>query len=175
MVAGCPDTDATAPAIDAVEPEGDAASTSFRLKVSGRGFGLKSVQFDVSKREGRVETEEMALQIERGGAVIKRIDQIDIESPRVLYAEVALSDPLRTGNYDVALIGAEVGGKATVVIARADDTPLHAGNLLRAVLTEFGGGGGGRPEFAQGGGVSPKQLPALLESAARRARAELGG
>ena len=39
------------------------------------------------------------------------------------------------------------------------------GNLLRASLNAFGGGGGGRPEFAQGGGVAVPTLPALLNFA----------
>jgi alanyl-tRNA synthetase len=41
-----------------------------------------------------------------------------------------------------------------VVVARAADVPLDAGALLRKLTALFGGKGGGRPELAQGGGVS---------------------
>jgi alanyl-tRNA synthetase len=74
----------------------------------------------------------------------------------------------------IALLGSRQGGKATVIFARAENVPLHAGNLLRASLQEFGGGGGGRPDFAQGGGVSPERMPDLLAYAVTQARAEVG-
>jgi alanyl-tRNA synthetase len=31
------------------------------------------------------------------------------------------------------------------------DNSIHAGNLLKELLTSFGGRGGGKPNFAQGG------------------------
>ena len=40
--------------------------------------------------------------------------------------------------------------------------------LARDALKAFGGGGGGRPEFAQGGGVAVEQVPALLAYAVER-------
>jgi alanyl-tRNA synthetase len=63
----------------------------------------------------------------------------------------------------IALLATTAGGKATVIFARSDDVDRHMGNLLRDALKAFGGGGGGRPEFAQGGGVAIEQVPALLE------------
>ena len=71
----------------------------------------------------------------------------------------------------VALLGTTVGGKLTLVFARADEVDIHVGNLLRASLTQFGGKGGGRPDFAQGGGVEPGQADALLKFAAERVAA----
>lgn len=62
----------------------------------------------------------------------------------------------------VALLATTAGGKATVIFARSSDVDLHVGNLLRDALKAFGGGGGGRPEYAQGGGVAIEQVPALL-------------
>ena len=40
-----------------------------------------------------------------------------------------------------------------LVIARAADVPLDAGALLKRMIARFGGRGGGRPEFAQAGGL----------------------
>lgn len=68
----------------------------------------------------------------------------------------------------VALLATTAGGKATVVFARSDDVGQHMGNLLRDSLKAFGGSGGGRPEFAQGGGVAVEQIPALLKDAVAR-------
>lgn len=65
----------------------------------------------------------------------------------------------------IVLLATTAGGKATVIFARNADVATHMGNLLRDALKAFGGGGGGRPEFAQGGGVAVEQVPALLEFA----------
>ena len=72
----------------------------------------------------------------------------------------------------VALLGCAQRGKGTVVFARSQDLSLHAGNLLRDTLRQFGGGGGGRPDFAQGGGVAAEKLTAVLEAALEKVRRE---
>ena len=74
----------------------------------------------------------------------------------------------------VALLGCAQRGKGTVVFARSQDLSLHVGNLLRNTLKQFGGGGGGRPDFAQGGGVAAEKLTAVLEAAAEAVRREVG-
>lgn len=74
----------------------------------------------------------------------------------------------------VALLGCARGGKGTVVFARSEDCSLHAGNLLRDTMKEFGGGGGGRPDFAQGGGVPAEKLAGMLGAAAEVVRREVG-
>jgi len=40
-----------------------------------------------------------------------------------------------------------------IVIARSTDVAVAANEILAALIKQFGGRGGGRPEFAQGGGV----------------------
>jgi alanyl-tRNA synthetase len=41
---------------------------------------------------------------------------------------------------------------------------LKAGELLKAVLEVMGGRGGGRPDFAQGGGGDPAKIDQAIES-----------
>ena len=65
----------------------------------------------------------------------------------------------------IALLACGTEGKGTAIFARSADVELHAGQLLRAVLPRFGGGGGGRPDFAQGGGVDAERLVELIETA----------
>jgi len=53
----------------------------------------------------------------------------------------------------VALLGAKVGeGNAVFVFARSADVDIHMGKLLSDAAKPLGGKGGGRPDFAQGGG-----------------------
>ncbi len=60
------------------------------------------------------------------------------------------------------------GDKLTALFARSADLDAHMGQTLRAALQAFGGAGGGRPEFAQGGGVSPERAHELLAFAVQR-------
>ncbi len=41
---------------------------------------------------------------------------------------------------------------------------FHAGKLIKAIASQVGGGGGGRPDMAQAGGLNPAALPDALES-----------
>jgi alanyl-tRNA synthetase len=53
---------------------------------------------------------------------------------------------------------------ANIVVARAADVDLNAGDLVRRITAQFGGKGGGRPELAQGGGIGGS-APALCDFA----------
>lgn len=77
----------------------------------------------------------------------------------------SLAGELVAGPGIVTLLACAVNGKGTAIFARSADVDLHAGQLLRAVLPRFGGGGGGRPDFAQGGGVDGQQLAEMLAAA----------
>ena len=53
----------------------------------------------------------------------------------------------------VALLGADAGaGRSVFVFARSADVDIHMGRLLSDAARPLGGKGGGRPDFAQGGG-----------------------
>jgi len=83
-------------------------------------------------------------------------------SPDALKAMAArLSEHPRT----IALLGSTAGDKVTVIFCRSTVGDLHMGNLLRDSLRAFGGSGGGRPEYAQGGGVAPDLAQAVLDHA----------
>ena len=57
---------------------------------------------------------------------------------------------------------------ALVVVARSSDLHVAANKILATLTVRFGGRGGGRPEFAQGGGSSTKR-PTTFWPAARAA------
>jgi alanyl-tRNA synthetase len=65
----------------------------------------------------------------------------------------------------VVVLGAAIDGKPQLVAAVTDDLVargVHAGKLVQAVAKKLGGGGGGRPNLAQAGGVDLAGLPAAL-------------
>ncbi|MGN0753317.1 MAG: DHHA1 domain-containing protein [Aristaeellaceae bacterium] len=63
----------------------------------------------------------------------------------------------------IALLGARSGGQAVYVFGRSADGTMNMGQLLRDSARPLGGKGGGRPDFAQGGG------PVEILEAARQA------
>jgi alanyl-tRNA synthetase len=93
-----------------------------------------------------------------------------------------LAQLLQTEPRTVALLCCRSADKGTAIFTRADDVDLNVGGLLRDVVREFGGGGGGRPDFAQGGGMPAEALDAVLALAVQhvieylpRVLAENGG
>ncbi len=62
----------------------------------------------------------------------------------------------------LCLFSVQQGEKATLIFARSADLQSHVGNLLRDVLHQVGGKGGGREDFAQGGGITIEQSQQLL-------------
>lgn len=73
---------------------------------------------------------------------------------------------LRAQPQTIGLLASTAQEKLTVIFCRSDDLTVHVGNLLRDALAAFGGRGGGRPEYAQGGGV-PAHVAADLLAYAR--------
>jgi alanyl-tRNA synthetase len=51
---------------------------------------------------------------------------------------------------------------------------VKAGDLVKKLSAIVGGGGGGRPDFAQAGGKEPDKLPAALASVEEAVREQLG-
>jgi alanyl-tRNA synthetase len=65
----------------------------------------------------------------------------------------------------IALMGAKTGDSAVYVFGRSADVDADMGKLLRECAQPLGGKGGGRPDFAQGGGCGE-----ILERAVERVR-----
>ena len=84
------------------------------------------------------------------------------EGQRDLAAIKTLAQLLTEQPGMVALFACASGDKATLVFARSADLQPHMGNLLKSTLQRFGGNGGGKPEFAQGGGAMWEQAQAML-------------
>jgi alanyl-tRNA synthetase len=57
---------------------------------------------------------------------------------------------------DVATVLVSTGDPVAVVVARSQNVGIDAGKVLRGLLDRFGGRGGGRPDLAQGAGLTGK-------------------
>ena len=85
-----------------------------------------------------------------GGRLITAIVEGDQALLRDLASKIIETDDI------AVLLGAENGDRYNFVFARGNALPHMMGKLLSEVAKPFGGKGGGRPDFAQGGG--PKEI-----------------
>jgi alanyl-tRNA synthetase len=75
----------------------------------------------------------------------------------------------------VALFGREEGRVPFVIVcAGVSPKPLNAGAIAKAVSAHLGGGGGGKPDLAQGQGQKPDAVPAAIVEVERAFREALG-
>ena len=74
-----------------------------------------------------------------------------------------LKDKLGEG---VIVLASVLDGKVSLMATATDGAQkkgAHAGNLIKAIASLVGGGGGGRPNMAQAGGKNPNGVDAALE------------
>ncbi len=93
-------------------------------------------------------------------ALAVKVEAGDVKGLREL--SDTLKDRLGTG---VIAIGAEIDGKATLLVAVSKDltSRFRAGDLIKGMAPIVGGSGGGKPELAQAGGAKPEMLDQALE------------
>jgi alanyl-tRNA synthetase len=89
-----------------------------------------------------------------GKAVFAALAGWDAGGLKTIASQVAL-----TPGHAVILVSD--AAPLALVVARAPDMRTDAGQLLRQLLDRHGGKGGGRPEFAQGGGLTSSATDVL--------------
>jgi alanyl-tRNA synthetase len=96
--------------------------------------------------------------------IARRVDELDRSALR----ELADSLKGNLGSGIVVLATAHEGKVAFVVSVTRDlASRLRAGAIVKELAPIVGGGGGGRPDFAEAGGRDPGKIDALLEESRR--------
>jgi alanyl-tRNA synthetase len=103
---------------------------------------------------------------------IKEVEGADAETLRT-YVDNQ-KNRLKTGA--IIVVGAREGDKALIAVGVTDDLTkkIPAGKIIKEVSAIVGGGGGGRPDFAQAGGKNPEKLEEALKAAPEIIRKLLG-
>jgi alanyl-tRNA synthetase len=85
----------------------------------------------------------------------------------------SLRDRLGSG---VIVLASESDGKVALIVSVTKDltAKLHAGRIVKELAPIIGGGGGGRPDFAEAGGKDPSKIDELLATAPAVVRTLLG-
>ncbi|MGG5316321.1 alanine--tRNA ligase [Enterococcus sp. AZ072] len=138
----------------------------------------KTEQLQQQLRELQKENEQLSTKLanQQAGDVFKDVKEIN--GTTMITAQVnvkdmnqlrQLADQWKQKNYsDILVLGTGQGEKANLLVAMnpaAVEKGLKAGDLIKAIASKVGGGGGGRPDMAQAGGKNPAGLPDALKAA----------
>ena len=163
---------------------GEAAGT-LRCKPEEIGARVKSLQSELRQSQREIVRLQ---QRQAGNMTADLLEQVsEVDGVKVLAARVdnmaaeamrnvadGLLAKLGSG---VVVLGGERGGRVQLVSEVSKDlvaAGYHAGNLAREVAKLTGGGGGGRPDFAQAGGKNPEQLDEALAKVKELVAAQKG-
>lgn len=108
------------------------------------------------------------------GGVRVLVTQIEADNPKVLRE---MNDKFKEKfAKGVAVLGAVSGEKVFLLAGVTPEltSTLHAGNLIKEIVKEVGGSGGGRPDMAQAGGNRPDNLKNALELARKLITEKIG-
>ncbi len=128
------------------------------------------------------ETEQLKMKLALGGssatgAGAAAEDTRDVAGVKLIARRVAglekgalrgLSDSLRDRlGSGVVVLASENDGKVALIVSVTKDltSRIQAGRLVKELAPLVGGGGGGRPDFAEAGGKDPSGIDALLKRA----------
>jgi len=82
-------------------------------------------------------------------------------------------DDLKNSNDKLAVLLLQAKGDKVMLVAGCKDTNVKAGNWIKAIAPIVGGGGGGRPDFAQAGGKDVSKIEDAKKAALEYAKNNL--
>jgi alanyl-tRNA synthetase len=143
---------------------------------------LKEINAEKRRLIKELAAKESAIDINEVAGVAQEIDGITLVK-RDFQEEIDVNRMVQTANEIIKrneatatlLFGTD--GKNVRILVMAGKTAVkkgvNAGEVVRAVSTIVGGGGGGRPNFAQGGGTQPEKLQDAVKAAEETIRKQL--
>ncbi|MFP4590359.1 MAG: alanine--tRNA ligase [Halobacteriales archaeon] len=126
--------------------------------------------FEAWKERGK-RIDELAEEVAELRATGEAAARVDLDDTEVVVRRIdaptgelrATANAIVEGGSSAVVVGAH-DGTAHVVVAAAEGTGLHAGELVGQLAALVGGGGGGPEDFAEGGGPDVDRLDALVEA-----------
>ena len=149
---------------------------------------IRRMQAEV-KRLSR-ENEQLKLKVAMGGGTAgtgPQDDAVDVHGVKMVTRSVpglekgalrGLSDSLRDRlQSGVVVLASEHDGRVSLIVSVTRDLAgrVHAGNIVKRIAPIVGGGGGGRPDFAEAGGKDASRIDELLSKSREVVAEMLGG
>ncbi|MDP6040589.1 MAG: DHHA1 domain-containing protein, partial [Candidatus Latescibacteria bacterium] len=181
----------TGPGAEALVRSQKQVLANLESQLNAQGADISEKVAQLLERNRELERELQSLRREQAGSEMDTLvgSAQDVDGVRVVASEVepldmdgfrdmadGLRDALGTGG--IGVIGANLDGKASLIVVVTDDLiqkGVQAGNVVKAVAQIVGGGGGGRPHLAQAGGKFPEKIGEALSRVPNIIRAQVGG
>ena len=128
-----------------------------------------------SKRLAR-EATQLKTKLAMGGGEGAGDDTVDVKGVKLARRKVAdldkdalrgLADSLKAKiKSGVVVLASAIDGKVQIVVAVTPDLTgrVKAGQIVKEIAPIVGGGGGGRPDFAEAGGKQPDRIDEMLQA-----------
>jgi alanyl-tRNA synthetase len=135
------------------------------------------LQAEAKRLSRDLEQAKMKAALGGGGGSSTQDDVREVKGVKVLARRVSglekgalrgLSDTLRDRlGSGIVVIASENDGKAALVVSVTKDltSRVQAGRIVKEIAPIIGGGGGGRPDFAEAGGKDPSKIDELIAKA----------
>ena len=131
---------------------------------------LLSRQHELEKQLDQLQRQLAGSQSDDLASQVRRINGVNVIASRVEGVDQKalreMADTLRDKHQPaVVVLGATSGAKVSLLAAVSKDLvqQYHAGKIIKAIAPLVGGGGGGRPDFAQAGGKDAARLDEALQ------------
>jgi alanyl-tRNA synthetase len=128
----------------------------------------KELEREIEKLRGQFEKDQIPellakkQSVDGANVLVSQVDGVDAKQLRDIV------DRLREKLGSAVVVLASVGGSNVNLVASVSPEltrRYHAGNIIKELARIVGGGGGGRPDFAQAGGKEPAKIAAALKRA----------
>jgi len=117
---------------------------------------VKSLKSDVQAAQSATKTELKATELKGATVIVEEVESGDIKE---------LIDEAKNKYPNIAIMLFQKKGKKVLIACGSKETAIKAGNWIKEIAPILGGGGGGRPDFAQAGGKDASKIAEAKESA----------
>jgi alanyl-tRNA synthetase len=154
-------------------PADQAVETIERLQTDVKRLTRENVQVKLKEAVASISTTQVGVRVgtqpddntvDAGGVkmVARRVKGLD----KAALGQLAdtLKNQLQSG---VVVLASENDSRVSIVVSVTKDLVprIHAGNIVKKIAPLVGGGGGGRPDFAEAGGKNPEGIDQMLTEA----------
>ena len=117
---------------------------------------VKMLKGELASAMSSSQKELSAVEVNGVNIIVEEIENGDIKS---------MIDELKNKYENIAVMLFMKKGDKVMLAAGSKNTPIKAGDWIKSIAPIVGGGGGGRPDFAQAGGKDASKITTALEEA----------
>jgi len=117
---------------------------------------VKTLKAEVHAAQSATKTELTASEINGANVIVEEVESGDIKE---------LIDEAKNKYPNMAIMLFQKKGEKVLIACGSKETAIKAGNWIKEIAPILGGGGGGRPDFAQAGGKDASKIAEAKEAA----------